>query len=179
MAENVIYLEKKEATRALQSLRDQLTKDPNNIIAAKNAGIILHQKSRKKPTQENIIEAERYLKKANRANKTDAETLAWLGSVTTMKAQFEKDPGRQTFFVKSGTNKLDKAVLMEPDNKVIRLTRAYNSLEIPPFLGRTRFAIVDFEHYFKLCELSACADFELNAAREGNKLAKQIIANNR
>jgi hypothetical protein len=61
---------------------------------------------------------------------------------------------------------------------VVRLTRAYNSLEIPPFLKRTRFAIEDFQHYLKLCEQQTCAEKDITAAKQGLVTAQQIVAGN-
>ena len=176
--ENVIYLSGERAKQALENRREKINKNPDDVSALVDAGIILHQMNRVTPSQDQVIEAERYLKKAYRANKEDYETLAWLGSTITMKAQFESDPGRQTYFVKSGTIKLDKSIRAQPDNQIIRLTRAYNSLEIPAFLKRTRFAVEDFEAYIELCKVQKCPDHEVVAAKDNLIKAKNIIASN-
>ena len=178
LAEAVFDLRGEAAQTRLEALRSQLKTDADNTQALKDAGIILHQLNRVAPDKKLVEEGEKYLKQAARNVADDVETLAWLGSITTMKAQFDSDPGRQTFFVKSGSQKMDAAIRKAPDNQVVRLTRAYNSLEIPPFLKRTRFAVEDFQHYLKLCEQQSCPEKDVAAAREGLAKAQQIIAGN-
>lgn len=178
LAENVIDLQGAAAEQKLAELRKQLSAEPQNTEALKNAGIILHQLNRGKPAKDQVEEGEKYLKQALRNNPKDAETEAWLGSITTMKAQFESDPGRQTFFVKSGSQKMDAAIRKAPENTVVRLTRAYNSLEIPPFLKRTRFAVEDFEVYLQLCEKQTCAEKDIEAATASLEQARKIVAGN-
>ncbi|HTF98152.1 MAG TPA: hypothetical protein VL995_18590 [Cellvibrio sp.] len=178
LAEAVFDLRGDAAQSRLNELRATLKADANNTQALKDAGIILHQLNRGAPDKKLVEEGEKYLKLAVRNAADDVETLAWLGSITTMKAQFDTDPGRQTFFVKSGSQKMDSAVRKAPDNQVVRLTRAYNSLEIPPFLKRTRFAVEDFQHYLKLCEQQTCADKDVAAAKQGLEQAQKIVAGN-
>ena len=177
-AEAVFDLRGDAAQQRLQELREVLKADANNTQALKDAGIILHQLNRGAPYKAMVEEGEKYLKLALRNAADDVETLAWLGSITTMKAQFDTDPGRQTFFVKSGSQKMDAAVRKAPDSVVVRLTRAYNSLEIPPFLKRTRFAVEDFQHYLKLCEQQTCAEKDIAAAKAGLTQAQTIVAGN-
>ena len=174
LVEAVFDLRGEAAQTRLETLRTQLKSDANNTRALKDAGIILHQLNRAAPDKKQVEEGEKYLKQAARNAADDMETLAWLGSITTMKAQFDTDPGRQTFFVKSGSQKMDTAVRKAPDNRIVRLTRAYNSLEIPPFLKRTRFAVEDFQHYLKLCEQQSCPEKDVVAANEGLAKAQQI-----
>jgi hypothetical protein len=178
LAEAVFDLRGEAAQTRLETLRTQLKSDANNTQALKDAGIILHQLNRAAPDKKRVEEGEKYLKQAARNAADDMETLAWLGSITTMKAQFDTDPGRQTFFVKSGSQKMDTAVRKAPDNRIVRLTRAYNSLEIPPFLKRTRFAVEDFQHYLKLCEQQNCPEKDVAAANAGLAKAQQIVAGN-
>jgi hypothetical protein len=178
LAEAVFDLRGEAAQAHLETLRTQLKSDANNTRALKDAGILLHQLNRTAPDKQRVEEGEKYLKQAARNAADDMETLAWLGSITTMKAQFDTDPGRQTFFVKSGSQKMDTAVRKAPDNHIVRLTRAYNSLEIPPFLKRTRFAVEDFQHYLKLCEQQSCPEKDVAAAKEGLAKARQIVAGN-
>lgn len=177
-AEPVFDLRGDAAQKRLEELRTLLKVDANNTQALKDAGIILHQLNRTAPNKVQVEEGEKYLKLALRNSANDVETLAWLGSITTMKAQFDTDPGRQTFFVKSGSQKMDAAIRKAPDNIVVRLTRAYNSLEIPPFLKRTRFAVEDFQHYLKLCEQQSCSEKDVAAAKQGLSQAEKIIAGN-
>ncbi|CAI8936659.1 tetratricopeptide repeat protein [Methylocaldum szegediense] len=179
LAANVIYLKGAEAKDALAKYEAALRQNPDDFEALKSAGIILHQLSRAEPDKQRVETAEQYLKKAQKLHPEDQEVVGWLGSVITMKALFETDPGKQTFFVKSGTRLLDKAVQKDPDNLVVRLTRAYNSMELPVFLKRTSFAVVDFKHYLALCESRECPAEQLADARGKLAEAEKILAENR
>ncbi|BBA35138.1 hypothetical protein sS8_3195 [Methylocaldum marinum] len=178
-AADVIYLKGAEAKDALAKYETALGQNPDDFEALKSAGIILHQLSRTAPDKQRVETAEQYLKKAQKLHPEDQEVAGWLGSVITMKALFETDPGKQTFFVKSGTRLLDKAVQKDPDNLVVRLTRAYNSMELPVFLKRTSFAVVDFKHYLALCESRECPAEHLADARGKLAEAEKILAENR
>lgn len=175
---DVINIEGKAANQALSELEDTLKNEPNNIFALKNAGILLHQMSRKTPDEDAVKKSESYLKKVISSQPKDYEAQAWLGSVITMKALFEKDPGKQTFFVKLGTRKMDKAVKKTPNNLIVRLIRANNSMELPPFLKRTRFAVTDFEYYLEACKTENCSDSALQHARLSLAEAKKIVMEN-
>ncbi len=166
------------AYAALSQYEAKIKQNPNNFDALKSAGIILHQLNRSHAVQEQINKAENYLKRAIAIQSQDLESQAWLGSVITMKALFESNPGKKTFFVKMGTRMLDKAVKRAPDNTVVRLTRAYNSMELPVFLMRTKFAVEDFKHYLNLCKTQSCPENYVADAKASLTKAKKIIADN-
>lgn len=167
-----------EAQNALAQYEVRISQNQQDIAALKAAGIILHQLNRAQADPLLVAKAETYLKKAVVLQGEDQETVAWLGSVTTMKAIFESDPGKQSFFVKLGCRMMDKAVKKVPDNIVVRLTRANNSLELPAFLMRTHYAIEDFQYYLKLCESQVCPQHYINDAAIKLSAAKQILAEN-
>ncbi|MCD2451458.1 hypothetical protein GO003_013770 [Methylicorpusculum oleiharenae] len=167
-----------EAQTALHQFEAKIKENPNDFEALKSAGIILHQLSRTHADKQQISTSENYLKSAKALQENDPETSAWLGSVTTMKALFESDPGKKTFFVKLGTRLLDKAVQTAPDNTVVRLTRAYNSLELPAFLMRTKFAVEDFKHYLKQCESQGCPQEYIADANAKLAEAEKILVDN-
>ena len=173
---DVINLEGAPAKKALDELRAHLQSAPTDAQALKATGILLHQMSRRTPNKEQVDEGEKLLKQATQAEPKDVEALAWLGSIVTMKALFETDPGKQTFFVKLGTRSMDSAVTQAPDNLVVRLVRANNSMELPPFLKRTRFAVEDFDRYIALCQSAQCPAAEVNNARNALALAKKRVA---
>lgn len=167
-----------EAKAALRQYETKIKENPNDFEALKSAGIILHQLSRIHANQQQVSMSESYLKSALTLHDNDSEAMAWLGSITTMKAIFESDPGKKTFFVKSGTRLLDKAIQKAPDNTVVRLTRAYNSLELPVFLMRTKFAVEDFKHYLVLCKSINCSKEHIAAANTKLAEAEKILADN-
>lgn len=175
-ADNVIYLSGDDAKYRLDQAISAIESDPENISEMKNAGILMHQMNRKDPDKKLVKQGEKYLKTALKKDKKDYETMAWLGSIITMKAMFENDPGKQTLYVKMGAKKMDKAIKKAPDNKVVRLTRANNSMELPPFLKRTRFAVTDFEAFLNLCKTQTCADHEVQDANKKLVEAKSIVA---
>ncbi|MFM8331514.1 MAG: hypothetical protein ACKN9T_07480 [Candidatus Methylumidiphilus sp.] len=168
-----------EAKTALAQYETALKAKADDAAALKSAGIILHQLSRVKPDKTQVETAERYLKEAQKLQPQDPEITAWLGSVITMKALFETDPGKQTFFVKSGTRLLDKAIQQAPDNTVVRLTRAYNSLELPAFLMRTKFAVEDFKYYLQLCASKPCPADYVADAKAKLAVAEKTVADNK
>jgi tetratricopeptide (TPR) repeat protein len=168
-----------EARAALAKYEAAIKAKPDDAEALKSAGILLHQMSRPDAKKDRVETAEGYLKRAQKLKPDDPETAAWLGSVVTMKALFETDPGKQTFFVKSGTRLLDKAIQQAPDNTVVRLTRAYNSLELPPFLMRTKFAVEDFKYYLDLCAKRPCPPDYVADARAKLAVAEKTVADNR
>jgi hypothetical protein len=86
------------------------------------------------------------------------------------------DPGKQTLYVKSGTRLMDDAVRKAPDDPVLRLIRGYNSVGLPAFLKRTRFAVEDLEHYLGLCSASGCPARRVQEAQTNLAKAREIIA---
>jgi len=178
LAADVYDLTGNEAKQALARNEATIKAKPNDFEALKAAGIILHQMSRTVINKELLETAENYLKQAHNLQPNDPETTAWLGSVITMKARLETNPGQQLFLVKSGTRMLDKAIQQAPDNTVVRLTRAYNSLELPAFLKRTNFAVEDFNYYLQQCTSKNCPEHHLADARAGLAKAEKIIAGN-
>ncbi len=165
------------AQQALSQYETELARSPSST-ALKSAGIILHQLNRLEPNEKQVLKAEKYLKQALSITPADAELLAWLGSITTMKAMFVDNPGKKTFFVKLGTRMMDKAIKKAPQNTIVRLTRAYNSLELPAFLMRTKFAVQDFKHYLKQCESIECPSEYIADAKLKLATAEKIISDN-
>jgi tetratricopeptide (TPR) repeat protein len=175
---DVINVKGAEARAALESFQGRLKSNPDDVEALKSAGILLHQMARAKPNKTQVEQGEAYLKKAVQLDPKDVQTTAWLGSITTMKALFETDPGKQTFFVKVGSRAMDQAVQRDPDNLVVRLIRANNSMELPPFLKRTQFAVEDYGRYLALCQRQSCARGEVDEAKQKLAAAQKIVKDN-
>jgi len=165
-----------EARAALGSINAELARTPDQVETLKTAGILLHQIARNDPKREDVDLAERHLKRARELAPNDHEIAAWLGSVTTMKALFETDPGRQTLWVKVGAKLMDAAIKTVPDNLVVRLVRANNSIELPPFLRRARFGVEDFGYYIDACAKQSCGPTQVDEARQKLKRAQQLVA---
>lgn len=172
----VVDLRGEAAEQALTELRTTLKAEPDAFEALRDAGIIEHQLARENPDEARVNTGETYLKQALELRPDDLEAQAWLGSITTMKALFVTDPGKQTFFVKLGTRMMDKAIHQAPDMPVLRLIRGHNSMELPTFLKRTRFAIEDFEHYLALCAEQSCPAHHVAEARTRLEDARVVVA---
>ncbi len=165
-----------EARAALAPINAELARSPDNVEMLKTAGILLQQAARSDAKRDDVELAERRLKRARELSPDDQEIAAWLGSVTTMKALFETDPGRQTLWVKVGAKLMDAAVKAVPDNLVVRLVRANNSIELPPFLRRARFGVEDFGYYLDACGKQVCGATQVEEARQKLKRAQQLAA---
>lgn len=93
------------------------------------------------------IKSVEYLKKANKLYPDDAFILAVLGSSTTMIGKYSKEKvkeGRK--YVNRGGIMIDKAVMMAPDNILVRMIRSNNSVGLPSFFGRKRYIKADLLH---------------------------------
>lgn len=88
--------------------------------------------------------AVQFLKRASDMKPTDSITLAYLGSATTMTARDSWNVFTKMEEANRGFNLLDKAVVLDPNNAVLRVLRINNSLQVPDFLGRKRIVKPDF-----------------------------------
>lgn len=139
--------------------RDQIEKQyeaqmESNTASARvlgELGIIYHMKALQKDRDtEKIRRAYKILKKAYLMDKSNSQTRAYYGSVSTLMATTVSDGMKQMKFVKSGTRLMDRAVKELPDDIGILMLRGHNSLGLPAFLQRTRYAVRDFSHILSL-----------------------------
>jgi cytochrome c-type biogenesis protein CcmH/NrfG len=130
---------------------EKLEQDPDHYEALKALGIAYSKKARtdfKKYTPKAV----ECLTRAYEMDKTDYETMCYLGSTTTMMANTTRNPFKKMSYVNKGTAQMDKAVRKDPDNISVRLTRAFNSKSLPEFLNRGHIAIEDFEYLATLID---------------------------
>jgi tetratricopeptide (TPR) repeat protein len=90
--------------------------------------------------------ASKYLKKLNKLDPDDALILALLGSAVSMEGRDSINIVKKMGNANKGNNMLDQAVNKDPDNVYVRMVRANNSIDIPKFLGRRKFAKIDLLH---------------------------------
>jgi tetratricopeptide (TPR) repeat protein len=88
-------------------------------------------------------EAEELLQAAAQAAPDDMEILAYLGSAQTMVARDAWNVVTKVSRVNKGVALLDKAVRGAPQNVVVRMVRANNSIDLPGFFGRRERALED------------------------------------
>lgn len=129
----------------------KLEQDPSDYETLKALGIDYGTKARADAKKYNYKAVE-FLNKAHEMNKTDYETMCYLGSAITMMATTTMNPFKKMSYVNKGTAYMDKAVRKAPDNITVRLTRGFNSKNLPHFLNRGGIALEDFEHLATLVE---------------------------
>ena len=137
-----------EKISELQKILDQ---NPSDYETMKGIGIAYHRMA-KKNAKIYAPKAVEVLAKAFEANKKDYETMCFLGSVTTMMAKRTWNPMKKMSYVNKGAALMDKAIRKDPDNVSVRMTRAYNSKNLPSFLNRGHLAAEDFEYLADLIE---------------------------
>ena len=137
-----------EKISELQKILDQ---NPSNYETMKGIGIAYHRMA-KKNAKKYAPKAVEVLTKAFEANKKDYETMCYLGSATTIMAQTTWNPMKKMSYVNKGAALMDKAIRKDPDNVSVRMTRAYNSKNLPSFLSRGHLAVEDFEYLADLIE---------------------------
>lgn len=100
-----------------------------------------------------------YLQKAHSLLPADDEVKAYLGSATTMVGRDSWNVFAKISIVNQGIKMMDEAVAEAPDNIVVRMVRANNSLELPEFLKRKNMAKKDFQ-YLKMLITKPSTDVE-------------------
>jgi tetratricopeptide (TPR) repeat protein len=160
----------------LEKLKKELKQNPSDFTLLKQAGIALHQLNRAKPDLAKLDEANKYFDAALKIKKDDPQVMAWLGSLTTLRAKLETNSGKQTFYVKLGTKQLDKAVKLDPNNIMVLNVRGYNSIELPVFFKRARLGVEDFSKILQLCKAqkAACSDADVALYRKSVETAKKL-----
>jgi hypothetical protein len=129
----------------------KLDHDPEDYKTLKALGIAYSEKARS-DFKNYTPKAVECLTRAHEMEKTDYETMCYLGSAITMMANTTGNPIKKMTYVNKGTAQMDKAIKKDPDNINIRLIKAFNSKNLPGFLNRSHFAIEDFEYIADLIE---------------------------
>lgn len=73
----------------------------------------------------------------------DPEVWSWHGSVLTKFALYKSSPLDKVEYVKRGVTLIDKAVMLAPNNMVVRLVRVYNYTSLPKFFKKTQIGLED------------------------------------
>lgn len=129
----------------ISEFQQRLNQDSLDYEMLKAIGIAYHTKAKKDP-KKYATKAVDFLTRAHETERKDYETMCYLGSATTMMAQTTWNPIKKMSHVNKGTGHMDKAVRKDPDNISVRMTRAFNSKNLPSFLGRGDIALEDFEY---------------------------------
>ena len=134
-----------ELSEKIAEFQEKLNQNPADYEMLKAIGIAFHLKA-KKDAKKYAPKAVEFLARAHDSNTKDYETMCYLGSATTMMARTTWNPVKKMSYVNKGTGFMDKAVRKDPDNVSVRLTRAFNSKNLPSFLERGHIALEDFEY---------------------------------
>lgn len=157
---SVLTTPSRERDQLEQKYETQIKSNQATPIAFQELGIIYHMKATESESEPQIIKkAHALLKQAYAQNKKDPLTKAYLGSITTMMAITVEAGMEKMKFVKRGTRHLDKAIKDHPDIVDLRMLRGMNSLNLPKFLERARYAVADFQHILKIIP-NASNDFK-------------------
>lgn len=156
-----------QLTRQIEVFQKQLKQNKDDYEAVKGLGIAFHFKAEKNK-KKFAPQAVAMLTRGYEKNKSDAEILCYLGSAVTMMAQTTWNPMKKMSYANRGTSLMDKAVRKAPDNVAVRMTRGYNSMNLPKFLKRERIALEDFEHLAKLIE---------SHPEQHDSIKKEVLAN--
>ena len=132
-------------------LKERLGQDPSDYEALQGLGMVYFNMALKnsKPYAKTAVQ---YLEQAYQKKPDDNVVLCYLGSAYTLVAKDAWNPFSKLSYANKGFERMDEAIQKDSDNITIRLTRAYNSKNLPKLLNRRSFAYEDFEHLAGLFE---------------------------
>lgn len=138
MEEGRLKAEVKASEQVLKTRPDDKTHLKRAGIAYHNLAVLEVDKASAKALD--------YLQQAYKEDAKDHEVLAYTGSAKTLVARDSWNVITKISYVNQGIEIMDKAIHKAPDNVVIRLLRANNSLALPRFFKRYFKAKEDFLH---------------------------------
>lgn len=144
-------LSDEQLSARISESKEILEQNCDDYESIKCLGIAYHIKAQKDP-KKFVKKAVEALSRAHEMNKEDYEVLCYLGSATTMRAKTTWNLIKKRSYANKGITMMDKSVRRAPDNVSVRMTRAYNSKNLPGFLGRGDIALEDFEYLAKMIE---------------------------
>ncbi|MBU1782318.1 hypothetical protein KKD87_03000 [bacterium] len=138
-----------ELEKVIAEQEEILKKEPSGITTLKILGIAYHNLSviGKKGVSKKAFSI---LAKAYESKSDDYEILAYLGSTKTLLGRDAFVPFNKLYYVYEGCQLMDKAVSKAPDNFVVRLCRANNSLALPSFFRRAKYVKKDMFYLLKM-----------------------------
>lgn len=139
-----VKMTKEDMLKRIGQFETQLDADPDNVNILKSIGISYHALARDN-AKEFIPKSKEYLERAFELNKKDYETMCFLGSATCMMAKTTINPVKRMSFSNKGLALMDKAVVRQPNNTSVLMTRGKTLIQLPAFFKRKKIAISDFE----------------------------------
>lgn len=158
-------LREKEALQEfVQKVENESKLDSSGAKKLKMLGIAYHNLATLKvngASRKAIV----HLQKARSLSPNDGEVRAYLGSATTMVGRDSWNMLTKINSVNKGIKMMDEAVVRLPDNVMVRMVRANNSLDVPESFKRKEIARKDFQHLEILITKSS-ANVESNIKAE-------------
>ncbi len=152
--ELLTVLKRGELYTIIDAAKETLEKNPEDRDSLKTLGIAYHNLSTI-GVKSAAKDAVKYLKRAKKLYPYDALVLAMLGSSTTLLGKYsDKKVTEGRRLSNKGGGMLDRAVMMAPDDVLVRMVRANNSRGLPTFFGRRHYFKNDMLHVEKLIEAS-------------------------
>ncbi|MBN2414909.1 hypothetical protein JXO52_03660 [bacterium] len=121
----------------------QIKADPDNVSLLLQAGIDCHQRANMGDGR-SLVTAEKYLGKALELDPRNGLAMVFYGSLMSINAREETVGWKQMEFMQIAFAKMDKAVMLYPDDAEIRLVRGINHCYLPEMFGRLDTALSDF-----------------------------------
>ena len=132
-------------TPQIDSLKAVIEVQPENVDAMYQLGRIYHQMGGQ-GDEDAVEEAQKMFESVLAIQKDNAEALVYLGSTLTMRGRDAMMPWTKLDFVEKGCDKMDKAVLLAPNDISIRMTRGMNNINLPGFFNRLPYTIEDLSY---------------------------------
>jgi hypothetical protein len=127
----------------LGALQTQLETNPTNKSLLFQLGDLCFDEGGN-GNHEAVLLAEQYFIRLLALDASDARAQAMLGSTFTMKGRDAIWPTTRLSLVRAGNEKMDTAVIMAPNDPLVRFTRAFNNFHMPRFMNREKTVKADF-----------------------------------
>ena len=127
----------------LEALQAQLETNPTNKTLLFQLGDLCFDEGGNGNHQA-VLLAEQYFTRLLALDASDARAQAMLGSTFTMKGRDATWPTTRLSLVREGNEKMDTAVIMAPNDPLVRFTRAFNNFHMPRFMNRDKTVKADF-----------------------------------
>ncbi len=131
-------------TTKIDSLEDVLKTNPA-IDTKFQLASVYHDAIRVEENDDYSERAEELFQEILVEKRDHVEALATYGSLKTLMGRDAFMPWNKMKYVEQGCDKMDKAVQIDPANLRIRMTRAFNNINLPSFFNRITYYLEDFE----------------------------------
>jgi len=128
----------------------RLKTSPDDRELLLKLGRFYHDQAGLEDRADAVEKAEKHLSRLLSLAPDNADALAYMGSVLTIKARASAPSMESLEYLNQGFSMLDRAVLLSPENLEIRLVRGVNSVHVPAEFGRGDLALEDFRAIEKL-----------------------------